>query len=307
MSVARTEWKDLGMWRIKDWNEHYENAASRQVTRAAWAPVKNKQDGDSYLALLDHDNGPAHYGCFIAIVLLASKCSPRGTLVQSTGVPHTAETISKKTHMPARLVEDTLQRCSNATVAWVEWVEDGVGSKDLFGTEPAGPVPGGRVPVDGQLSADYQPTKTPSPRNGKGKEDPHLTSPPPAAGAGGDGDEEEDPDPAKTVKFTLSDGAGWYLYLDQIANLQASPAYAGRVDVEGCLRDLARRQTQEPRLRKPAEEMHGYLENWLGMELSKFKKFTIGGPSTKRRNEGPTNGPRTNGVEKRTLEMLRAS
>jgi len=123
------------MWRIKDWNNHYENAKSEVVQAARWVPVPNKQDGDGYLTLLDHKDGAAHYGCFMAIVLLASKCGAhgaRGNLRQSNGIPHTVETISRKTHMPPALVLATLNRCRGVEVGWVEWVDDSEAGGDLF-------------------------------------------------------------------------------------------------------------------------------------------------------------------------------
>ena len=141
------------MWKITEWSKHYENAASREVEQARWIPIKNKQDGDGYLHLLDHEHGPAHYGAFVAIVLLASKCSPRGSLVQSNGVPHTAETIARKVHMAASLIQDTLARCSSTAIGWVEWVNDGAAANDLFDSNQ-GPVSARLAPDQKLINGD---------------------------------------------------------------------------------------------------------------------------------------------------------
>ena len=112
---------------------------------------------------------------------------------------------------------------------------------------------------------------------------------------------------AGDIAFTRSDGGEWCLRAEEIHELQASPGYAGKVDVEACLRDLARRQAKETRLRKPPEEMHGYIENWLGMELTKFRKFPAGSDERHgSRGPGKPAGGRPKGVEERALEMLRA-
>jgi hypothetical protein len=63
---------NMNILRIRDWSEHFENNRTKELVRMAWVPVPNKQDGDGYTELLDHVNGAAHLGAWIAIVELAS-------------------------------------------------------------------------------------------------------------------------------------------------------------------------------------------------------------------------------------------
>jgi hypothetical protein len=68
------------MLRIVDWELHFENNRTKELKRLTWVPFPNRHDGDGYTELLDHPDGAAHYGAWCAMVQVASKCDPRGTL-----------------------------------------------------------------------------------------------------------------------------------------------------------------------------------------------------------------------------------
>lgn len=84
-------------YRIVDWDEHFEVNRTRELKHARWIAVPNKHDGDSFTDLIMRPNGTSHYGAWILIVQVASKCNPRGTLVRDQGIPHTAATLARKT------------------------------------------------------------------------------------------------------------------------------------------------------------------------------------------------------------------
>ena len=305
--------KDPGMWRIKDWDSHYENADSRRVQTARWVPVKNKQDGDGYLTLLDAKDGPALYGAFVSIQLLASKCSPRGTLVQSNGVPHTAETIARKTHMPARLIQDCLSRCVAPDIEWIEWVEDDRTPADLFASHagPAGAdgyADGSRVVAGcGSGSESVAP-----PSSGRGNGSSLLITsseagPPSEGGEGGEvgGGEERGADPEVLV-FACREGKSWTLKRSHLGELAAT--WKAKVDVAACLADLSRRLERESKLRKPAEDMPTYLQNWIGQDFRKFHNFPAGSDERQgARGPGKPAAGKPKGVEERALELLRSA
>jgi len=69
-------------WRIRDWDRHFENHKTRILRRVLWVAIPNKLDGDGFTFLMDHADGAAHYGAWLALVLIASKCDPRGWLVR---------------------------------------------------------------------------------------------------------------------------------------------------------------------------------------------------------------------------------
>lgn len=51
--------------------------------------------------IMAHERGAEIFAAFILMVQIASKCSPRGTLVRDNGTPHTASSLSVKCRAPA--------------------------------------------------------------------------------------------------------------------------------------------------------------------------------------------------------------
>lgn len=114
------------LYQICRWDEVYENNKSRLIDQCSWCPIPNKQDGLGYgRILLDPDGqGAAIYGCFVSIVLMASKQPPKreGWLTDTgrkDGRPLDATAISIKTRMLSGLVETTLQRMCMEDVGWM--------------------------------------------------------------------------------------------------------------------------------------------------------------------------------------------
>lgn len=107
------------IYKIKDWNERFENNRSRAVVKTTWVPVPNKHDGEGYLALMDMKNGVRIYGCWILILQVASKCQPRGTLVRANGQPHDAGSISRIARVHVEEIEEALKVLSNPEIGWL--------------------------------------------------------------------------------------------------------------------------------------------------------------------------------------------
>lgn len=108
-------------YRVRGWNEAYETTETRKLKKLKWVAVPNKQDGDGYTQLLDHEKGPAHFGCWTAILQLASKCELRGSLLRKLGeswLAHDTDSISRITRMPKSLVMVTIRRCLD--IGWLE-------------------------------------------------------------------------------------------------------------------------------------------------------------------------------------------
>lgn len=129
-------------YRIKDWDEIYENAGSRKVQSTAWVPIPNKQDGLGYATLLLYKNGEAMYGAFVAAVLKASKL-PRdavdrhGWLTDDgkpKGRPLSCGQLALTTHFNEETVKEMLEACSSEEIDWIEVMED----EDATSTLPVG-------------------------------------------------------------------------------------------------------------------------------------------------------------------------
>ena len=121
------------MYRIVGWNDHFENSKSRTVKETTWVPIPNKQDGDGYTDLLDHPDGAAHYGAWMAIVLVASRCHLRGTLCRDGGRPHTPSSLARMTRVPEAVLVAAIERLVN-DVRWLEVVPEP--EPDKVVTEP---------------------------------------------------------------------------------------------------------------------------------------------------------------------------
>jgi uncharacterized phage protein (TIGR02220 family) len=95
---------------ITDWEKHFENNRTRDLKRMEWVPLPTKQDGDGYTELLDHKDGAAHFGAWCAILQIAAKCQPRGTLMRDRSIPHDAASLSRLSRIKVRDLEDAIER-----------------------------------------------------------------------------------------------------------------------------------------------------------------------------------------------------
>jgi hypothetical protein len=112
------------IYRIKDWDHHFENNRTRDMKNMAWIPVPNKHDGDGYTELVDHEHGAAHLGAWLVILQTASKCGIRGTLLRDNGQPHTARTISRLTRLSEVIISETLERLCCCEIGWLEVIDN---------------------------------------------------------------------------------------------------------------------------------------------------------------------------------------
>lgn len=128
------------MYRIVDWEKHFENNRTRELKTLAWVPFPNKHDGDGYTELLLHKDGAAHYGAWCALVQVASKCDPRGTLLRDGARPHTATSLSRMTHVPEAIMQSALNRLVSP-IGWIEVVPDPVSDKGLTEMSHEGATP----------------------------------------------------------------------------------------------------------------------------------------------------------------------
>jgi hypothetical protein len=108
------------MWHVKDWERIYEKAQSKKCTRLNWVAIPNRHDTDGYTRLIEHEHGALHYGVWVLMVEVASKCSPRGTLVASNGEAHTAESLARITRVAARVFQEAIPRFLSTEIGWLE-------------------------------------------------------------------------------------------------------------------------------------------------------------------------------------------
>lgn len=105
-------------WRVRNWDDHFENNRTRELKRMDWVPMPNRMDGDGYTELLDHENGASHFAAWVAIVEIASRCDIRGTLMRKAGTPHDFASLSRLSRMPDQIFREALPRLIK--IGWVE-------------------------------------------------------------------------------------------------------------------------------------------------------------------------------------------
>jgi N-terminal phage replisome organiser (Phage_rep_org_N) len=98
------------LFRVRNWGGLYENNRSREIAQTRWFPAPNDLSAYWYVALVTHENGAAHFGVWNALLMIASKATPRGFLMREDGTPHTAESLARVTRFPEQLIRTAI-RC----------------------------------------------------------------------------------------------------------------------------------------------------------------------------------------------------
>jgi hypothetical protein len=96
--------------RVRDWDRLYENNRSRGMKNTHWFPMPNDLSADSYVELLAHPEGTAHLGVWTAVLMVASRTKPRGTLVREDGRPHDSESLARVMRQPEAVVRAAIER-----------------------------------------------------------------------------------------------------------------------------------------------------------------------------------------------------
>jgi len=130
------------LYRIVDWNEHFENNRTRELKNLPWVRMPTKMDGDGFTELMDHPNGTAHMGAWHLMAKVAARCRPRGTLMRAVGVPHNSTSLARITRVPKEIFDEALPRFLN--VGWIE---------DLRAPEPVRAIPQGGAAPESQDGA----------------------------------------------------------------------------------------------------------------------------------------------------------
>lgn len=107
-------------YRIRDWNTRFENNRSREVHTLDWVKTPIQIGSEQWIELLDHPDGASHLGVWHAVIELAARCRPRGTLIRFNGEPHTAESIAKAAGLVPSMCRQAADRLT--TIGWLEQI-----------------------------------------------------------------------------------------------------------------------------------------------------------------------------------------
>lgn len=104
---------------IAKWKETFEKSDSRKVTKLQWVavPVDNSSAGYMQLAEDYPDELPMIYGCFLALVGIASGAHIRGVLADSKGRPFSIRRLAMMSRMPEECVKRAVEVCIE--IGWI--------------------------------------------------------------------------------------------------------------------------------------------------------------------------------------------
>jgi hypothetical protein len=72
--------------------------------------MPNDLSAHRYVELVAHEDGAAHFAVWVALLMVASRATPRGLLVREDGRPHTPESLALATRLPQNVIEATIER-----------------------------------------------------------------------------------------------------------------------------------------------------------------------------------------------------
>jgi len=107
------------VYRIKDWDEHFEIAQSRQYKTLSWIALPNKHDGKGFRRIAMHERATDIFAAWILILQVASKCKTRGTLIDNKE-PITSEDLSIKTGFKKEAFDIALEVLTSKKIEWIE-------------------------------------------------------------------------------------------------------------------------------------------------------------------------------------------
>lgn len=109
-------------YRIKNWDKIYEINRTRELKIMKWIPFPIKLDGDGYTLMMGRKDGAAIFGAWCAILQIAGRCDPRGTMVRGTGDPYNSNDMSRRTRVPQKAIEIMLKFCLEEC-KWLEYID----------------------------------------------------------------------------------------------------------------------------------------------------------------------------------------
>lgn len=108
-------------YRIKSWDETFENNRSRVIDRLTWVAIPNAFDGDGYVEIMQEEDGVTLLGVWDLLVRLASRVpkeSRDGRILRRGDKPHTARTIASVTRAPEAIIQRGLDYFMD--LGWLE-------------------------------------------------------------------------------------------------------------------------------------------------------------------------------------------
>ncbi|EDY16032.1 hypothetical protein CfE428DRAFT_6426 [Chthoniobacter flavus Ellin428] len=121
-------------YRVKNWDQHFENNRSKTVVKLAWVPIPNSHDSEGFAMVMAHRDGAEIFAAWILILQVASRCQSRGSLVRENGRPYDAASLALRTRGNAKWFEKAIP-----VLLEVGWIEE-IASDCQAGDTPLPPA-----------------------------------------------------------------------------------------------------------------------------------------------------------------------
>lgn len=108
-------------YQISDWAHRFENSSSRKLKELNWVAIPTGMHDEGYIMLIDHPNGAAHFGAWVAIIQIASKQNPRGALPNgklSQSLGGLCQSLGRISRLPSEIFEEVIPRLIE--IGWLE-------------------------------------------------------------------------------------------------------------------------------------------------------------------------------------------
>ena len=116
-------------YRVKNWENLYENSESKKLKHARYVLIPNKHDGKGFKRLASHPKKVEILAGWTLILQIASKMPNRGELRDEDG-DLTAEDMSYMTSFPEKIFEITLEVLSDEKIGWIEKMSNSLDTPD---------------------------------------------------------------------------------------------------------------------------------------------------------------------------------
>lgn len=114
----------MNVYKIRDWSLLFETCETRKLAHLRWVPVPNKHDGKSFRRIASMKNACEIFTAWMLILQIASKCVPRGTLIDGDK-PIEPEDMAIMTGFPEKIFSEALTVLSNGKIDWLHPVNPG--------------------------------------------------------------------------------------------------------------------------------------------------------------------------------------
>lgn len=107
------------VYRIKDWDLHFEKSQTRKAKTHHWVAMPIKHDGVGYRRITIQPNAAELFCAWCLIVQVAAKCPVRGVLADEDGRGFDSEDLAIKTGFPVSIFDTALDFFTQKKVSWL--------------------------------------------------------------------------------------------------------------------------------------------------------------------------------------------